>query len=193
MIVVVGLGNPGREYEGTRHNLGFRALDRFADMAGASFDREGFKGSYAIVKNPLFEEDVILLKPNTFMNLSGESVQAITCFYKIVPQDVIVVYDDMALPEGSIRLRKDGSNGSHNGMGNIIKMMGTQNIKRIRIGIGEPQHTGVDWVLGKPSGESLLKIEEALDEAAKAIKDALIHGFDFAMSHHNGNGKKESL
>ena len=185
MKLIVGLGNPGREYEGTRHNAGYLALDQFAEMCRADFDRTGFKGAYALVKNPSFAEPILLLKPETFMNLSGESVRAAMNFYKLSPEDVLVIYDDMAIEPGRIRLRPFGSSGAHKGMQNIIDLLGTDRIKRIRIGIGEPPFSGVDWVLTKPKDEEKEKVESAAGEAAKAIRDYLLNGWDYAMNHYN--------
>ena len=133
MKLIVGLGNPGKEYENTRHNCGFKAIDAYAEMAQVDFNREDFKGTYAKFK--LDDEDIILFKPLTFMNLSGEAVQAIVSFFKIPTEDIVVIYDDMAIKPGEIRLRLFGSSGGHNGIQNIINCLGTQNIKRIRIGI----------------------------------------------------------
>ncbi|MCR5490961.1 MAG: aminoacyl-tRNA hydrolase [Bacilli bacterium] len=186
MKLVVGLGNPGRQYENTRHNMGFMAVDKFAEMAKADFDRNMFKGTYAICKNPAFDDTIIILKPETLMNLSGECVQQMMHYFKIETEDVIVVYDDMALEPGKIRLRPFGSSGGQKGMQNIIDNVGTDQIKRIRVGIGEPPHGGVDWVLGKPSGEDLEKLNEATSNAARAIRDALLKGWSFAMNHYNG-------
>lgn len=188
MKLIVGLGNPGKEYAGTRHNMGYMTLDRFADMANGSFDRSNFKGVYGIIKNRDFSEDIIIAKPETFMNLSGEFVRPLADYFKIPVEDIIVVYDDMALPEGTIRLRESGSSGGHKGIQNIIENFKSPAIKRIRIGIGEPVHTGVDWVLSKPTGESKAKIDTAIDNATKAIRDCLLHGFPYAMSIYNGQG-----
>lgn len=185
MKLIVGLGNPGREYEHTRHNMGFDAIDKVAEMLRADFDRTNFKGVYAIVKNPSLSDTVLLLKPQTYMNLSGESVRAITDYFKIDLDDILVIYDDMDLPEGKIRLRPSGSPGSHNGMENIVLHLGSDKFKRLRIGIGRPPHAWVDYVLGKPSEESKPLIEQSLDEAAKAVRDYLLHDFAFAMNHHN--------
>lgn len=186
MKLIVGLGNPGRQYEKTRHNMGFMVADKFAEMARADFDRSMFKGVYAIVRNPAFDEPIIILKPETLMNLSGECVQPLMHYFKIEPEDVIVIFDDMALEPGKIRLRPFGSSGGQKGMQNIIERVGTDQIKRIRVGIGEPPSSGVDWVLGKPSGEDAEKIDEATTLAAKAVRDALLHGFTYAMNHYNG-------
>lgn len=191
MKLVVGLGNHGIQYEGTRHNVGFDVLDLFADMCRVEFDKSGFKGSYCLVNNPSLPDKVILLKPQTFMNLSGEAVQPLMAFYKIDADDLLVVYDDMALPPGSIRLRPSGSSGSHKGMQNIIDRLGNEKIKRIRVGIGEPPHGGADYVLSKPSGEEKRLLELAKQEAALAIRDYLLHGFPFAMNAHN-QGKKSA-
>ncbi|MGM9813406.1 MAG: aminoacyl-tRNA hydrolase [Candidatus Enteromonas sp.] len=185
MKLIVGLGNPGKEYEGTRHNMGFITLDKFAELCQVDLDREGFKGKYTMVKHPSFDEPVILLEPQTFMNLSGESVQPLMAYFKIAPEDLIVIYDDMAIPEGKIRLRPFGSAGSHNGMKSIISRLGTDQFKRIRVGIGEPPHTGVDYVLSRPSGESKVKTDEACSLAALAVRDTLLHGWDYAMNHYN--------
>ena len=191
MRLFVGLGNPGRQYEGTRHNMGYMAVDKFMELVHADFDRSGFKGVYGIVKNPALAEPIIVLKPETFMNLSGESVVECASFYKIDVEDIVVVYDDMAIVEGQIRLRLDGSSGGHKGIQNIIDKLGTEKIKRIRIGIGEPQFDSIDFVLGKPSAESMPLIEEATDNAAKALLDIERRGFQFAMTRYNSIKKKE--
>ena len=191
MRLFVGLGNPGRQYEGTRHNMGYMAVDKFMELVHADFDRSGFKGVYGIVKNPALVEPIIVLKPETFMNLSGESVVECASFYKIDVEDIVVVYDDMAIAEGQIRLRLDGSSGGHKGIQNIIDKLGTEKIKRIRIGIGEPQFDSIDFVLGKPSAESMPLIEEATDNAAKALLDIERRGFQFAMTRYNSIKKKE--
>ncbi|MCR5079560.1 MAG: aminoacyl-tRNA hydrolase [Bacilli bacterium] len=185
MKLIVGLGNPGKEYEHTRHNMGYDTLDKLAHILSADFDRSGFKGRYALVRNPALPEPAILLKPETFMNLSGESVRAISDYFKIPLEDIVVCYDDMAIEIGKIRLRPFGSHGSHNGMKNIILHMGSEKIKRIRVGIGEPTHSGVDYVLGKPGKEEQEKIDEATDFAAKALRDYLLKGWDYAMNHYN--------
>ena len=185
MKLIVGLGNPGRQYEGTRHNMGFMALDRLAEMLQVDIDKKCLKGSYVLVKRPDFPEPFVLLKPETFMNLSGECVVPFMQYYKIPIEDLIVVYDDMDIPEGKIRLRPFGSGASHNGMRNIIALLGSDKFKRIRIGIGEPEHSGMDHVLTKPTGEALRLSQEAIDQAALALRDGLLKGFDYAMNHYN--------
>ena len=185
MKLIVGLGNPGKQYAPTRHNMGFDVIDSFAEMAKTDVDRKKYNGLYGIVKNPSFKEDIILAKPETFMNLSGEFVSPLMSFFKIDISDLIVVYDDMAIEEGKIRLRPSGSSGSHKGMQNIIDCLSSDKFKRIRIGIGEPIHGSIDYVLSKPTGESKTKIEEAIKKATFALKDCLLHDFNYAMNHYN--------
>ena len=186
MKLIVGLGNPGRQYAMTRHNCGFRVVDAFADAAGVDIDKEQFHGVYGRFK--FNGEDILLFKPLTMMNLSGTAVQEIVHYFKINLEDVLVIYDDMAIEPGTLRLRPDGSSGGQKGMQNIIDNLGTENIKRIRVGIGEPQFDSIDWVLGKPAGEDAAKIDEAIDRATKAIREFLIHNFENAMSKYNGGG-----
>lgn len=183
MKLIVGLGNPGKKYEKTRHNLGYRVVDFLADSLGLNIDKEAFGGLYA--KENIFGEQVILFKPTTFMNLSGNAVQEIVSYFKIDLQDVLVVFDDMALEPGRIRLRPSGSSGGHNGIQDIIEVFKTEEIKRMRIGIGEPENDGVDYVLGKPTKEQAQAIDIAIGEASEAIKDYLRNGFTSAMTKYN--------
>ncbi len=185
MKLVVGLGNPGKKYELTRHNMGYRVIDRLCEVFHCDIDREKFKGVYTICKHESLPEPVIFAKPETFMNLSGEFVRPLMEYYGIDREDLVVIYDDMAIPEGKIRLRPQGSSGSHNGMKSIIENLKSEDFKRIRVGIGEPQYGGVDYVLGKLTGESAELAEEAIEKAADATRDYLLHGFAYAMNHHN--------
>ncbi len=190
MKLFVGLGNPGKEYENTRHNMGFMCVDRFMDMAGGVFDRTDFKGIYGVIKNPGFSESIVVLKPQTFMNLSGESVRALVNFYKIDVDDIVVVYDEMALAPGQIRLRPKGSSGGHKGIQSIMNNLATDEVKRLRIGIGEPPgKDAVSYVLGKPSKEDGESIDLALSTGAKALRDIAMHGFEYAMNFYNGKNK----
>ena len=116
MYLIVGLGNPGREYEKTRHNMGFMAIDAFADSLGYTFEREGFRGEYTVINSSSFDDKIMILKPHTYMNLSGESVIEAVNFYKIEIEDIVVVYDEMALPEGTIKLKANGSSAGHKGI-----------------------------------------------------------------------------
>lgn len=185
MKVVVGLGNPGKQYQNTRHNMGYMVIDALCEMFSCDLDYNKFKGIYGICKHPSLPEPVIFAKPETFMNLSGEFIRPLLDYFKLSPDDLLVIYDDMAIPEGKIRLRLSGSHGSHNGMRNIIDLLHTENIKRLRVGIGEPPYSGVDYVLTKPTGDSAKLAEEAIEQAAKATRDALLKGFNYAMNHYN--------
>lgn len=183
MKLIVGLGNPGKKYEKTRHNLGYRVIDAFADSYGIELDKIAFNGLYA--RELINDEAVILFKPTTFMNLSGTAVQEIKAYFGVDLQDIIIVYDDMALEPGRIRLRLAGSSGGHNGIQNIIDILKTEEIKRLRIGIGEPDFTGVDYVLGKPTKEQAKLLDIAISEASEALKEYLKNGFNSAMAKYN--------
>ena len=187
MKVIVALGNPGKEYEGTRHNMGYMVVDKLSELFKVDLSRSDFNGIYTMFKNPFNEEEkIILAKPETFMNLSGQFVSQLMSYFKVNTEDLLVIYDDMALKEGVIRLRPDGSSGGQKGIQNIIDLLHSNSIKRIRVGIGEPISSGVDWVLSKPSKEAREKIEEAIDMAAKAAVEFVKSGFDKAMSLYNG-------
>ena len=183
MKLIVGLGNPGKKYEHTRHNMGFDVVDLFSANAQIDIDKESFKG--LVGRGKVFDEDIYILKPQTFMNLSGESVREIVSYFKINIEDIIVVYDDMDLPVGTIRLRPSGSSGGHKGIQNIIDNLGTQDIKRIRVGIGQPIFDSIDFVLSKPTKEEKPLVEEAIENAAEALKDILKIDFDKAMTKYN--------
>ena len=184
MKLIVGLGNPGKKYDKTRHNMGFMAVDLLADQAKIDVDKEVFHALMG--RGTIYNEDVILFKPQTFMNLSGTAVQEVVHYFKIDLEDIIVVFDDMALAPGTIRLRKEGSSGGHKGMQNIIDCLSTEQIKRIRIGIGEPgEWDNVDYVLSKPLSDEMPLIEEAIENAVGALKEALKSDFDRAMNKFN--------
>ena len=184
MKLFVGLGNPGKKYEHTRHNMGFDVIDLFADLSQIDVDKEVFHGLMG--RGELFDEDVMLFKPTTFMNLSGTAVQEVIHYFKIPLEDVIIIFDDMALPVGKIRLRNDGSSGGHKGMQNIIDNLGTDQIKRSRIGIGEPmENDNIDYVLSKPTKEERELIDQAINDAVQALKETLKSNFDRAMTKFN--------
>ena len=184
MKLIVGLGNPGKKYESTRHNMGFMAIDLLSDQAQIDVDKEVFHGLMG--RGKIYDEDVILFKPTTFMNLSGTAVQEVVHYFKIAIEDIVVIFDDMALEPGKIRLRYEGSSGGHKGMQNIIDCLSTENIKRIRIGIGEPgEWDNVDYVLSKPLKDEIPLIEEAIANAVRAIKEMLKSDFDRAMNKFN--------
>lgn len=183
MILIVGLGNPGKKYELTRHNMGFRAVDLFSELAFIDIDKEAFHG--LVGRGKVFDKDVILFKPMTYMNLSGTAVREIANFFKINLDDIIVVFDDMSLPVGKIRLRLEGSSGGQKGMQNIIDNLGSEKIKRIRIGIGEPEYSSIDYVLSKPTKDEEPLIEEAIETAGEALKKVLRSSFELAMNKFN--------
>ena len=184
MKLIVGLGNPGKKYEGTRHNMGFMAIDLLSDQAQLDVDKEVFHGLMG--RGKIFDQDVILFKPTTFMNLSGTAVQEVVHYFKIALEDIVVIYDDMAIPIGSIRLRKEGSSGGHKGMQNIIDCLSSDQIKRIRVGIGEPgEWDTIDYVLSKPLKDDMPLIEEAIENAVRGVKEYLKSDFDRAMNKYN--------
>lgn len=184
MKVIVGLGNPGLKYENTRHNMGFKALDRISEKTGIPIDREKFSARYG--KGRYKGEDVILLRPETYMNLSGIAVRQCLDFYKLGPEDIIVLYDDVDTPVGKIRLRPKGSAGGHNGMKSIIEAVFTSDFDRIRMGIDRnPQYKMADWVLGRFSADEMEGVNASVEEAADAALEAVEKGFSSAMNHHN--------
>ena len=184
MKLIVGLGNPGKKYEGTRHNMGFMAIDLLSDQAEIDVDKEVFHGLMG--RGKIYNEDVILFKPTTFMNLSGTAVQEVVHYFKIALEDIVVIYDDLAIPIGSIRLRKEGSSGGHKGMQNIIDCLSSDQIKRIRVGIGEPgEWDTIDYVLSKPLKDDMPLIEEAIANAVRGVKEYLKSDFDRAMNKYN--------
>ena len=181
--IIAFLGNPGPKYENTRHNAGFMAGAAMEKLLGVRMDRLRHRAltARAVVDG----HGVLLMEPQTYMNLSGESVGEAARFYKVPPEHVIVVSDEMALPPGSIRIRQSGSAGGHNGLKSIIAHLGTDAFPRIRLGIGEPEHTGVDWVLGKFTGHDAEAMASACEAAAKAAESYIAEGPDRAMTKYN--------
>ena len=169
MILIVGLGNYGMEYQGTNHNAGFMAVDRLMDENGVEATKKDFKSLY--FKGTLYGESVVVAKPQTYMNLSGEAVVALKNFFK--PDKILIVYDDIDLPYGTIRYRKSGSAGTHNGMRNVVNLTGTQDIPRIRIGIKPEEQIFnlIDYVIGKVKKEYLDDFNQSLDLAVEKIKE----------------------
>ena len=185
--IIAGLGNPGTKYENTRHNAGFLAIDRVAEKAGASIDRLKFKGLTGQAE--VGGKRVLLLKPSTFMNLSGEAVGEAARFYKIPPDRVLVISDDVSLPQGKLRVRRSGSAGGHNGLKNIIAHLGTDQFPRIKVGVGGKPHPDsdmADWVLSKFTGPDRQAMEAAIARAADAVTCLLSQGVDQAMARYNG-------
>ena len=187
MKLIVGLGNPGKEYEHTRHNMGYDVVDLFASSLGFDIDKAGFKGLYTKVK--YFNEDIILLKPTTYMNLSGDSIVLLKNYFKIDIEDIIIIYDDMDTKVGNIRLKIKGSSGGHNGIKSIIANLKTEEFKRIRVGIGKPAFNIIDYVLSKPSSEEQELINKALQDAVDALKISIKESFNKAMTIYNKENK----
>jgi len=184
MKLFVGLGNPGRTYAKTRHNIGFFVLDELAKSLNAEIKQKKFKGLLCQVT--IYNEKVILLKPQTFMNLSGEAVVLVKNYYQIADEDVILIYDDMDLPLGKLRLREKGTGGGHNGVKNIIQHLNTSELKRIRIGIGNNENIDQkDFVLGKFSKEEQKTLKESLALASSALQDSVKMSFVDVMSKYN--------
>lgn len=186
MKVIVGLGNPDKKYEKTRHNTGFMVLDLLMSDLGISLDQEGFKSFYTSFKYK--REKVILVKPQTYMNASGEAVEEIMHYFKCDIDDLLVIHDDLDLPVGKIRLRKSGSSGGQKGMGNIIDLLGTSDIKRIRVGISNDKLIDTkDYVLSKITKEEEKDFKDSLSRAKDAIKCYLDNDFEKAMNIFNRN------
>ena len=187
MYIIAGLGNPPREYEKTRHNVGFEVIDVLADMLGTTVEEKKFKGCYG--RGIIGGEKVLLLKPQTFMNLSGESIRAASDFYKVDPEHIIIIYDDISLDVGQLRIRKKGSAGGHNGIKNIIAHLGTQEFPRIKVGVGDkPKKMDLaDYVLSRFSKEDRAAMEDAFKEAAKAVAVLITERMDTAMNQFNGH------
>lgn len=184
--LIVGLGNPGIQYEGTRHNAGFMAADKLAELYNADFNKNRHNAVYGECK--IGQSRVLIAKPQTFMNLSGKAVTELCSFYKIPYDKVIIMFDDISLDVGKIRIRRKGSHGGHNGMKDITELAGTEDIKRIKIGVGKKPHPDYDlkdWVLGKiPNGQKA-ELNTALDNAAKAAAETVINGIDSAMNKYS--------
>jgi len=186
--LIVGLGNPGAKYDKTRHNIGFETVEALARRWQVSWqENRRFKGYFAETRRRGGEK-VYLLKPLTYMNLSGESARAVTDWYKLSPESVLVVYDDMDLPVGRLRMRLSGSAGGHNGIKSLIAHLGGQNFPRLRIGIGKssPQQESVSHVLGKFASSERPIIAEVLRLASEAVEMSLGEGVEKAMSLYNG-------
>ena len=185
--LIVGLGNPGREYERSRHNCGFRALDILAEKLGCKVDKMKFQGLYAQVNYK--GKNLFLLKPMTFMNLSGRSVLQLSSYFHIPPHRIIVMFDDISLPPGRLRVRPNGSAGGHNGIKSIISELGSQDFPRVKIGVGakpNPEYDLADWVLSSFSSQEEKALEPALTRAADAALCILETGTMEAANRYNG-------
>lgn len=181
MKLIVGLGNPGEQYKNNRHNVGFQVVDAFALHHKIKFNKEKFNGVF------YKGEDFIVAKPLTYMNLSGDFVQAISAFYKIAIEDILIIYDDTSFESGKAIMKPKGSSGGQNGIKDIIDKMGTNEIQRIKVGIGRP-HAGIvlaDYVLGNFSKEEIAKNEKIMSTILKAINDFITKGYKIAENNFN--------
>ncbi|RFU62645.1 aminoacyl-tRNA hydrolase [Peribacillus glennii] len=185
MKIFVGLGNPGKQYEKTRHNIGFEVIDRLSALWQIPLDQAKHKGIYGT--GMVSGEKVLLLKPLTYMNLSGESISAVMDFFKVELADIVILYDDLDLPVGKIRLRQKGSAGGHNGIKSTIAHLGSQEFNRIRIGIGRPvgRIPVVDYVLGRFSQEEWGEMGKVIDRCAEACEDWTRTPFLQIMNEYN--------
>jgi PTH1 family peptidyl-tRNA hydrolase len=186
-FLLVGLGNPGREYRETRHNIGFMLLDRLASRLKVRFSRLQSK---ALIASATFEtRRIILAKPQTFMNLSGQSVQGLIHFYKLPLTNILIAHDDLDLPPGTIRIRPDGGSAGQKGMNSILERLGTDEFPRLRLGVGRPpgQMQAPDYVLQDFSRDELSIVNETLDRAVEAAITFVINGLEVSMNKYNGS------
>ncbi len=184
MKIIVGLGNPGIKYQNTRHNAGFKVMDALADLCNVEFTQEKFSSLFA--KTKIQGEDVILLKPQTYMNNSGFALRSCLDFYKASPKDVLVIYDDIDLPVGKIRLRQKGSAGGHNGIKSVIQCIFTSDFDRIRVGISRDARIKIiDWVLTNFKAEEQKDLQVAIDDAAHAAYASITQSFSQVMNQYN--------
>lgn len=185
--LIVGLGNPGKQYENTRHNCGFRALDILGQMLSCKIDKAKFQGLYGQVQ--LNGTKIYLLKPTTYMNLSGKSVLQLSAYFSIPPQRIIVIYDDISLPLGKLRIRGDGSAGGHNGIKSIISEIGSQEFPRVKVGVGAKAHPDqdlADWVLSSFTKDEEKLLQTALERSANAALSIIKQGVSSAANSYNG-------
>ena len=185
MKIIAGLGNPGQKYDKTKHNTGFMTMDHYLDEKGLSLDKDKFEGLWT--KQKINGEDVILLEPQTYMNESGRSVSQVATFFKVDPEDILIIQDDMDMPIGKIRIRANGKSGGHNGIKSIIRDLGTEKFNRLKIGIRHPKNaTVVSWVLTPFNDEQQKLMDDAFDTSVKIIDD-FIAGRDsqYLMNKYN--------
>jgi len=185
--MIVGLGNPGKDYEKTRHNVGFRSTDLLAGLLKTKIDRLKFKALTRMVNYNGMK--VLLVQPQTYMNLSGAAVSALATYYKVKPDHILVIFDDISLPVGRIRVRRDGSAGGHNGIKSIIQSLGTDQFPRVKVGVGakpHPDYDLADWVLSKFSAQEEKALGPALENAAAAALLLMEQGVEKAASAYNG-------
>lgn len=184
MYLIVGLGNPGKEYAGTRHNIGFEAIDYIADKYNIEMNRVKFRGVFG--EGNINGKKVLLLKPTTYMNLSGESIREVINFYKIESDEVIVLYDDISLEVGRLRIREKGSHGGHNGIKSIIANLSTDVFPRVKIGVGGPKGNLVSHVLGKFSDDEVTVLRDVIVASSDAVYTMVSKDTKEAMNKFNG-------
>ena len=191
MYLIVGLGNPESEYAKTRHNMGFCVINKLANQFQIDMTKTKFNSLYGT--GIINGEKVVLLKPQTYMNLSGEAVKAFWDYYKLDLEDLVVIYDDIEIEKGAIRIRKKGSSGNHNGMKSIISNLQSEEFTRIRVGIGKPEHQNdmINYVIGKISDEEQERLEPGIEMAKEATIELVKSGVDIAMNKFNTKNKKE--
>jgi PTH1 family peptidyl-tRNA hydrolase len=190
--LIVGLGNPGRKYARNRHNVGFQCLDRLAQAHGLSFGSrvmsrlKGRRGKASLASGKIADVRVVLAKPLTYMNLSGQAVKQLASFYRLFLEDILVIYDDLDLPLGTIRLRPEGGSGGHRGIRSIIEALGSQSFPRLRVGIGRPPgNDAVSYVLSDFTGDEQIMLENVYERVAAAVELFLREGIEMAMNAYN--------
>lgn len=185
MYLIVGLGNPESDYAKTRHNMGFNVVNKLAEKFNIEVNKTKFKALFGT--GTINNEKVVLIKPQTFMNLSGEAVQEFANFYKVDPQNIIVIFDDIDTVPGKIRIRRNGSAGTHNGMKSVVQCLATENFPRVRVGIGKPEFKGdlINYVIGHVPEEEMQEMLKGVDLAAQAVEEILASGIDCAMNKFN--------
>lgn len=186
MYLVAGLGNPGSEYDMTRHNIGFAAIDYIADKYNIQIKKLKYKALFG--ETNINGEKVVFVKPQTYMNLSGESVRDFCSFYKIPPENVIIICDDISLLPGKVRIRRKGSAGGHNGLKSIIYQLNSDSFPRIKIGVGSPEHKDfdlADFVLGRFTKEEIPVLEKSIIKSCDAVFEIIVHGIDSAMNKYS--------
>ena len=185
MVLIVGLGNPEQEYLNTRHNMGFKVLNKLSEEYNIPITKSKFNGKYGtgIIEN----EKVILLEPQTYMNLSGEAIKPMLDFYKVAPSKLLVIYDDIDVEPGKIKIRMKGGPGTHNGMKSVVHEVGTEEFPRIRVGIGQPiiKLAMIDYVIGYVPEEELKILDQGTEKAKQAVVEVLKHGVNYAMNKFN--------
>lgn len=185
MYLIVGLGNPEQEYKQTRHNMGFDTINKIAKKYNIEINKNKFQGIYG--KGEIEGKKVIILKPQTYMNLSGICIKQYISYYKIEQDKLLIIYDDMDIEPGKIKIRKKGSSGGHNGLKSIIQEIGTEEFQRIRIGIGKPSEyqDKINYVIGKVQEQELVELEKGTEKAEQAITEIIKNGIDIAMNKFN--------